>query len=448
MAQYARGRGYGVEVLEESINTPVLQVLDQLMAQDWDVYGFSVHIWSRSYVERLVALLRRVSPNVKIVLGGPEAGQVKGRRELYDYLIEGDGEERFCEVLQGLALPDGEQFRQDFPYPDIEQVKAQHKIFYYEASRGCPFRCSYCLSSVGHRVRHKPLSQVLGDLEKFVVADVDLVKFVDRTFNLDESFYLPTMRFLAGVNCHTTFHFEIKADLLGKEVLDFLAIVPKGRFQFEVGIQSTHPETLAAIHRSNDWEKLRDNCGRILSYGNIHLHTDLIAGLPYEGLQQWRKSFNDVYGIGAPMLQLGFLKVLPGTEMAQRAQEYGLVYMPEPPYEILATRWMSYGDLQFLRKFDKIFDVVHNGGHFPNYLSALVQEFAEPYEFYKFLTDNWTLEGNIPFNAKTLARGLFQIFGNRHVDLLQQDIYQNIHNWKPEWLDWSNYTRRRKGVGQ
>jgi len=446
VAEYAKSKGYAVDILEESINTPILQVLDKLMVEDWDVYGFSMHIWSRTYVERLVALLRRVKPTVKIVLGGPEATQVQHQSELYDYLIDGEGEEKFCEILNCFAPPAGEQTIQNFPYPDINEVKRQHKIFYYEASRGCPFRCSYCLSSVDHRVRQKPLQVVLDDLHKFIVADVPLVKFVDRTFNLDEKFYFAIMRDLVAADCHTTFHFEIKADLLSEEVLQFLATVPKDRFQFEVGIQSTHADTLTAINRSNDWAKLRENCQRIISYGNIHLHTDLIAGLPYEGLQQWRQSFNDVYAIGAPMLQLGFLKVLLGTEMAKRAEEYGLVYMPEPPYEVLATKWLSYDELKFLRKFDKIFDVVHNGGHFPNYLAALIQEFAEPYLFYKHLVDNWQVEGNITFNAKTVAYGLFQIFGQQHIDLLQKDIYQHISNWKPDWLDWSNYTRRKRGL--
>lgn len=450
VAEYAKSKGYAVDILEESINTPILQVLDKLMAEDWDVYGFSMHIWSRTYVERLVALLRRVKPKVKVVLGGPEVTQVQHQSELYDYLIDGEGEEKFCEYLTSLnpssvtLHPSSVEY--PLPYPDIDEVKAQHKIFYYEASRGCPFRCSYCLSSVDHRVRQKPLQVVLDDLHKFISADVPLVKFVDRTFNLDEKFYLAIMRELAAADCHTTFHFEIKADLLSEEVLQFLATVPKGRFQFEVGIQSTHADTLTAINRSNDWAKLRENCQRIISYGNIHLHTDLIAGLPYEGLQQWRQSFNDVYAIGAPMLQLGFLKVLPGTEMAKRAEEYDLVYMPEPPYEVLATKWLSYDELKFLRKFDKIFDVVHNGGHFPNYLAALIQEFAEPYLFYKHLVDNWQGEGNITVNAKTVAYGLFQIFGQQHIDLLQKDIYQHISNWKPDWLDWSNYTRRKRGL--
>ncbi|MBQ0068065.1 MAG: DUF4080 domain-containing protein [Phascolarctobacterium sp.] len=444
VAEYAKMQGFAVDILEESINTPILRVLDKLVAAKADVYGFSVHIWSKKYVTELIGLLLQVFPLAKIVLGGPEAGQVTLNNDRIT-VIQGEGEIAFCEYLQGKAVSGKTVDLAELPfvYPDLEQVIAEHKIVYYEASRGCPFRCSYCLSSVEHNVRQKPLPKVLAELDRFVAANVPLVKFVDRTYNLDEKFYLPVFQHLAAAQCDTTFHFEIKADLLSDKVLDFLATVPKGRFQFEVGIQSTNPDTLRAINRSNDWDKIAGNCRKILQNGNIHLHTDLIAGLPYEDLASWRKSFNEVFLLGAPMLQLGFLKVLPNTEIEQKAEQYGLVYMPEPPYEILATKWLGYGDLEFLRKFDKIFDVLHNGGHFPHYLAALLQDFDEPYELFAYIVGQWTVGEGETYNARSVATALHNIFGKRYENLLQKDIFNNIHHWRPDWLDWSEYTHKK-----
>ena len=473
VAEFTRQQGWQVDLLEETVNTPLLAVLDKLVSAEADVYGFDVHIWSKLFVQRLISLLRRVRPGCRIVLGGPEVWfqSSASLREwnVADYIIQGDGELAFSQLLSRLseaaadkgqgdfkpeAGPDGRKpeviagtpldlSELPFPYPDLAQVVAEHKIVYYEASRGCPFRCSYCLSSVSGKVRQRPLPLVLQDLQRLIDADVPLVKFVDRTYNLDEGYYLPMLQFLAGADCRTTFHFEVKADLLSEDTLAFLSRVKQGRFQFEVGVQSTHGPTLRAINRTNDWEKLKINCCRILQAGNIHLHTDLIAGLPFEGLAEWSRSFDEVFGLGAPMLQLGFLKVLPGTQMAERQEEYGLVYMGEPPYEILQTKWLSYGDLAFLRRFDKIFDVVHNGGFFPRFLQALLQDFDRPYSCFKYLVERWPKDALGTYNARSVAMALHSIFGSKYERELQEDIFQNIHNWKPEWLDWSAYSRRQ-----
>ena len=460
VAAYARQQGFDVTLLEDSINTPILRVLDRLVAADGDVYGFSLHIWSRRYVEELAALLHKVKPGVRIVFGGPEAGQLRieeqGARIEKIEVIEGEGEIQFVEYLRNHSAAGGMVTQMNLAelpdcYPDLDEVIREHKIVYYEASRGCPFRCSYCLSGSGGAVHRKPLAKVLQELDGFIRAQVPLVKFVDRTYNLDEDYYLPMMEHLARAeNCVTTFHFEIKVDLLSERVLQFLATVPKGWFQFEVGIQSTHEPTLRAINRTNDWPKIAENCRRILWAGNIHLHTDLIAGLPYEGLAEWRNSFNEVFGLGAQMLQLGFLKVLPNTQMAEETGQYGLVYMPEPPYEILQTKWLNYEDLAFLRKFDKIFDVLHNGGHFPKYFQCLLGDFATPYECFEHIVKNWPLGEAEQYNARSVATALHLIFGDRHQKELQEDIFEHIHNWRPDWLDWSEYTHKKlrvKGQG-
>lgn len=446
VAAYARQQGFDVTLVEDSINTPILRVLDRLVALDGDVYGFSLHIWSRTYVEELAALLQRVKPKAKLVFGGPEAGQTAGNGI---EIIQGEGEIQFVEYLRHNFNVGGTVTQMNLAnlpdcYPDLAQVIWDHKIVYYEASRGCPFRCSYCLSGSSGAVHRKPLAKVLQELDGFIQAQVPLVKFVDRTYNLDEDYYLPMMEYLARAEeCHTTFHFEIKVDLLSERVLQFLATVPKGRFQFEVGIQSTHEPTLRAINRTNDWPKIQENCRRILQAGNIHLHTDLIAGLPYEGLDQWRTSFNEVFALGAQMLQLGFLKVLPNTQMAREAEQYGLVYMQLPPYEILQTRWLSYEELAFMRQFDKIFDVLHNGAHFPKYFQCLLQDFATPYECFAYIVEHWPLGEAEQYNARSVATALHLIFGDKHQKELQEDIFNHIHNWRPDWLNWSEYTHKK-----
>lgn len=442
---YVRQNGVEVEALEESINTPVLRTLDKILDFGAEVYGFSSHIWSKKYVRELVDLLLTVQPGAKIFIGGPEAFQGSGFRcEVTEF--KGEGEIAFLEFLRGQEISGKviDLAELPFTYPDLEQVIKEHKIVYYEATRGCPFNCSYCLSSISRQIRRKPLAKVLDELDRFIAAKVPLVKFVDRTYNLDEGYYLPVMEHLAKAeNCVTTFHFEIKIDLLSEKVLQFLATVPKGRFQFEVGIQSTNGATLKAINRENDWEKIKENCTKIIAGGNIHLHTDLIAGLPYEGLQEWQKSFNDVFALGAQMLQLGFLKVLPDTQMAREAERYGMVYMPEPPYEILQTKWLDYGELAFLRKFDKVFDVLHNSGNFANYLQVLLKDFSTVYACFQYIVEHWPLGEAEQYNSRSVAYALHLLFGKKHEKELQKDIFEHIHHWRPDWLDWSEYTHKK-----
>lgn len=445
VAAYVRENGMDIGVLEESINTPILRTLDKILAYGADVYGFSSHIWSKKYVQELVGLVLAVKPDAKIFIGGPEAFQVSGFRFQVTG-FKGEGEIAFLEFLRGQELSGKVIDLADLPftYPDLEQVIKEHKIVYYEATRGCPFHCSYCLSGRSRQVRRKPLAKVLDELDRFIAAKVPLVKFVDRTYNLDEGYYLPIMEHLAKAqNCATTFHFEIKVDLLSEKVLQFLATVPKGRFQFEVGIQSTNGATLKAINRENDWKKIKENCTKILANGNIHLHTDLIAGLPYEGLQEWQKSFNDVFALGAQMLQLGFLKVLPDTQMARKAEQYGMVYMPEPPYEILRTKWLGYEELAFLRKFDKVFDVLHNSGNFANYLQALLKDFPSAYACFQYIVEHWPLGEAEQYNSRSVAYALHLLFGKKHEKELQKDIFEHIHHWRPEWLDWGEYTHKK-----
>ena len=473
VGEYAKVQGHEVTLIEETINTPILAVLEKIMAVPAQVYGFSVHIWNKSFVFKLIRMLRKLRPQAAIVIGGPEvafdAEKIFAELPQADYIVQGEGELVFSELLQylagGGAVPkhiayrEGEQVNLNggitviddmsllpFPYPDLEKMLAEHKIVYYECTRGCPFNCAYCLSGISRSVRKRPLELVLRDLDRFIAAGVPLVKFVDRTYNLDEKYFLPMMEHLAQADTNATFHFEIKADILSEQVMDFLATVPKGRFQLEIGIQSTHQPTLKAINRQDNWEKLSANVKRLLSFGNMHIHVDLIAGLPYEDLPTFAKSFDDVYGLGADMLQLGFLKVLPGTQMRRETEKHDLRYMDEPPYEILATKYMPYEDMLYLKHLDNILDQTANSGGFKYTLRALLRASGmTAFAFYRKLTQWWVKAGFYPqtHNAKGVAAILKQFIEENYADnqaelleILRFDVFCEIVQWRPEWLKW------------
>lgn len=473
VGEYAKVQGHEVTLIEETINTPILAVLEKIMAVPAQVYGFSVHIWNKSFVFKLIRMLRKLRPQAAIVIGGPEvafdAEKIFAELPQADYIVQGEGELVFSELLQylagGGAVPkhiayrEGEQVNLNggitviddmsllpFPYPDLEKMLAEHKIVYYECTRGCPFNCAYCLSGISRSVRKRPLELVLRDLDRFIAAGVPLVKFVDRTYNLDEKYFLPMVEHLAQADTNATFHFEIKADILSEQVMDFLATVPKGRFQLEIGIQSTHQPTLKAINRQDNWEKLSANVKRLLSFGNMHIHVDLIAGLPYEDLPTFAKSFDDVYGLGADMLQLGFLKVLPGTQMRRETEKHDLRYMDEPPYEILATKYMPYEDMLYLKHLDNILDQTANSGGFKYTVRALLRASGmTAFAFYRKLTQWWVKAGFYPqtHNAKGVAAILKQFIEENYADnqaelleILRFDVFCEIVQWRPEWLKW------------
>lgn len=474
VGEYAKAQGHTVTLIEETINTPILAVLEKLMAQKVEVYGFSVHIWNKPFVFRLIKMVRKLRPEAVIVIGGPEVAfdveRIFMELPQADYIVQGEGELVFSEFLtyltQGGSVPKHIAYRNGdvvelnggttviedlsalpFPYPDLDKVLAEHKIVYYECTRGCPFNCAYCLSGISRNVRKRPLELVLRDLDRFIASGVPLVKFVDRTYNLDEKYFLPMMQHLAQAKTNATFHFEIKADMLSEKVMAFLATVPKGRFQLEIGIQSTHQPTLKAINRQDNWDKLSANVKRLLSFKNMHIHVDLIAGLPYEDLPTFAKSFDDVYSLGAHMLQLGFLKVLPGTQMRKEAQEHDLRYMDEPPYEILATKYMAYEDMQYLKHLDNILDQTANSGNFKYTLRALERISAmDAFGFYKQLTNWWVAAGYYPqtHNAKGVAAILKEFIEEKYaanqetlLEILRFDVFCAVPQWRPEWLHWN-----------
>lgn len=475
VGEYAKENGHKVDLLEETINSPILAVLEKIMEHKADVFGFSVHIWNKPFVFKLISMLHKLRPEAKIVVGGPEvafdAERIFTELPVIDYIIQGEGELVFTALLNSLgnngAVPQHIAYVKNgkvelnggitvvedlsilpFPYPDLVKINNEHKIVYYECTRGCPFNCAYCLSGISRQVRKRPLELVLRDLDRFITAGVSLVKFVDRTYNLDEKYFLPMLQHLAAADTDATFHLEIKADILTDKVLDFLATVPKGRFQMEIGIQSTHQETLKAINRQDNWERLASNVRRLLSFGNMHIHVDLIAGLPYENLPTFAKSFNDVYGLEADMLQLGFLKVLPGTQMRKETEKHGLLYMDEPPYEILATKYMPYADMQFLKRLENVLDQTGNSGSFKHILKMLISKNGgDAFAFYKELTCWWVDNGFYPqtHNAKGTAEIIYKYIKEHYsvaetsvlLEILRYDVFISVPGWKPVWLAWN-----------
>ena len=489
VTEYCRARGLSAYALEATVNEPVLSVLTRITEQlefkgvvagTPVLIGLDVHIWNRKFVLELGALLRKVVPDSLLLLGGPEVmfhpKEMLASVAFADFIVCGEGEEAVAALLQNLTrygkahpVPRGIAYRDvngviaenaeplvvedldtlPFPYPDLEQVVAQHKIVYYEASRGCPFHCAYCLSGISHSVRRRSLSLVLADMDRFIQAGAALIKFVDRTYNLDESYYLPMMQHLANVDTGTVFHFEIKADLLSPRVIAFLKTVPKGRFQLEIGVQSTNPAVLKEIGRSDDWEKLKANVTELRQVGNVHIHIDLIAGLPLEDMKSFSRSFDDVYGLHPHVLQLGFLKVLPGTLMNRASLKYGLVYMDQPPYEILSTNYISYKEIRFLKILEEVFELTANSGRFSFSLSYLVRMAGQgsAFSFFSRLTEWYRKEGLTGFghSGVEVARILFDFVREAYPDLLvtvrellRLDVLQGFPNVKPDWLAWRN----------
>ena len=380
-----------VEIAEYTINHSIQEILSDLFDREPDVVGFSCYLWNIEYVMRLAQDWKKIWPQGKIVVGGPEVSYNPEKTfEQYpfvDLLIRGEGEYTFKEVLawlhgekqsraelSGVAyLEEGElhigppQKAMDmddlvFPYESLDGL--ENKILYYESIRGCPFSCSYCLSSIERSVRIKSVEKTEKELDFFIERKVPQVKFVDRTFNCNRDYAYEIWRYIGEHdNGVTNFHFEIGGDLLREKDFELLKTFRPGLVQFEIGVQSTNPDTIKAIRRTMDLKKLADCVARVHEAGNIHEHLDLIAGLPYEGYASFRHSFEDVYAMKPDQLQLGFLKVLEGSYMNEVKDSYDIQFSSYPPYEVLSTRWLPYEDLKRWKKWWKCTTTVSSSVH-------------------------------------------------------------------------------------
>ena len=443
-----------IQLAEYTINHQLERILQDLYRRQPDVIDFSCYIWNISYIKSLLADIKKILPRVKIWLGGPEVSycgeEILREQPAVDLVMKGEGEETFAQLLQLLvekegceALPGGypEEMRlketpglvfldkQDdteggepavidtgtrppidmdqipFPYAFLDMGQLEHRIIYYESSRGCPFSCAYCLSSIDKSVRFRSLELVREELAFFFKAKVPQVKFVDRTFNCRKAHAMAIWQFIReNDNGITNFHFEIAADLLDQEELELLSAMRPGLIQLEIGVQSTNPDTLSAIRRKTDIAEIGEITHRINSWHNIHQHLDLIAGLPHEDLNSFRRSFNEVYDMEPEQLQLGFLKVLKGSYMEEMIPSCELLYSTAPPYEVLSTRWLSYGDILELKAVEEMVEIYYNSRQFTCTLERLEQEFKTPYEMFLALAGFYQKKGYDGANHSRLAR--------------------------------------------
>lgn len=424
-----------VEIAEYTINQQKDDILMDIYRRGADILCFSCYIWNLDYIEELVRDMAKLRPDMPIWLGGPEvsydAPDVLARLPEVTGVMKGEGEETFaglCRFYQGgegdlgLRSLRGITFRDrdgtvrdnpwrpvmdlnDIPFVYYHMEAFRNKIIYYESSRGCPFSCSYCLSSVDKQLRFRDLEKVRRELQFFIDQEVPQVKFVDRTFNCRHEHAAAIWKYIAehdrGI---TNFHFEVAADLLNEEELEILGSMRPGLVQLEIGVQSTNPDTIREIRRTMDFGRVRGAVERIREKGNIHQHLDLIAGLPFEDMESFARSFDDVYALGPDQLQLGFLKVLKGSYMEEKKQEYGLVYKSRPPYEVLYTRWLSYEDMMRLKGIEEMVEVYYNSRQFTHTLEALKAGYPSAFLMYDGLAGFYEEQGLGQVQHKRSAR--------------------------------------------
>ena len=410
---YAEDYRKNIVLKEYTINQQKDEILRDIYLEKPDVICFSCYIWNISFVKEIAEDLKKILPDSVFWAGGPEvsfdAEDFLKKNPGFFGVMVGEGEETFRELcrfyvdkkgsleeIPGIAFGCGEKIRHNgwreimdlsnvpFAYEDMEDFR--NKIVYYESSRGCPFSCSYCLSSVDKKLRFRKLDLVKKELQFFIDRKVPQVKFVDRTFNCKHSHAMEIWKYiLEHDNGITNFHFEISADLLKEEELSLMEKMRPGLIQLEIGVQSTNPETIKAIRRTMDFKKLSEIVDRIHCFENIHQHLDLIAGLPYENYESFQNSFNQVYALKPEQLQLGFLKVLKGSLMKEMAEEYGIIHKEKEPYEVLSTKWLSYGEILKLKTVESMVEVYYNSGQFQNILNYMESFFEDAFSLYEEL---------------------------------------------------------------
>ncbi len=405
-----------IEIAEYTINQYTDEILRDIFEKKADAIGFSCYIWNIAMVRSIIADYKKICPETHIWVGGPEVSynvkQVLRENPSVDYVMYGEGEETFKNVMdiyddEGLALDrlsavNGIAFRKNgeinitnpqspvdlssvpFVYQDMREF--ENKIIYYETSRGCPFSCSYCLSSIDKKLRFRKLDLVKKELKFFIDHNTAQVKFVDRTFNCKHDHAMEIWKFIKeNDNGVTNFHFEIAADLMTEDEIQLISTMRPGLIQLEIGVQSTNEKTLEAINRKTNLSKIQEVTSKIRKSGNIHQHLDLIAGLPYENYDSFANSLNQVYAMAPDQLQLGFLKVLHGSMMEEGAERFHIIYSERAPYEVLSTKWLSYEELLRLKAIENVIEIYYNSFQFANTISMLEKEFDSPFQMYEEL---------------------------------------------------------------
>lgn len=433
---YGEAHGQAYDIVEYTINMPVLNILSDITEHDIDVLGFACYIWNIEMTLHVVDMVKAVRPDIKIVLGGPEvsftADELLERCPNIDYIVQGEGEEAFHALVTALQLGNdgldpvipGVRGRRDgsilgsleavevrdlstipFPYTEEDMDDLEHKIIYYESSRGCPFSCQYCLSGNKNTVRFFPQERTLEELQWFIDHGVKQVKFVDRTFNCAPHHHRPLMEFMRDSDTDMNFHLEMEPELMTEWETNILCETPPGRIQIEVGVQSTHKKTLDAINRYNDWPYIQKSIRPIIQAGRTHVHMDLIVGLPHEDFNRFGQSFNDLFSLQPHALQIGFLKLLKGSGV-RRMREYKYVADPLAPYEVLSTHVLPYDDVRFLKYFEDVFERFYNSERFRTTFGYIGQQLihgeTDAFTYFCDMTRAWLKEGNHKVNLKDI----------------------------------------------
>ena len=433
-----------LDIYETNINNQLINIIKDIFEQQPDMVIFSTYIWNKEYVFDITKELKKILPNVKIALGGPEVSyewdKTMQENSEIDYILTGEGEKILLNFLtKNISEVKGVVYRENgeikyngvetlienldiipFPYDD-EELEDRTKIFYYESSRGCPFNCSYCMSSIDKSVRYYSIDRTKKDLKRFLDSPIKLLKFVDRTFNLSKEKYMAIWKFLLeNYREGITFHFEINANIFDDETLDFLETVPKGYFQFEIGVQTIDPQAMKSIGRVNNLEKLEHNIKRISR--NIHLHLDLIAGLPYETYDKFRYSFDYVHKLKPEMIQLGFLKLLKGTKMYEEREQYSYKYFSKPPYEVFSNEFINFSEIVKLKNIEKVLDFYYNSEKFPNSVQWIIDtHYDSAFSFYEDIADYFDKKGYLKVSHKesTLFTLLYDFYRDKEFSMLE-----------------------------
>lgn len=433
---YGEAHGQAYDIVEYTINMPVLHILSDITEHDIDVLGFACYIWNIEMTLHVVDMVKAVRPDIKIVLGGPEvsftADELLERCPNIDYIVQGEGEEAFHALVTALQLGNdglnpvipGVRGRRNgsilgsaeavevrdlssipFPYTEEDMDDLEHKIIYYESSRGCPFSCQYCLSGNKNTVRFFPQERTLEELQWFIDHGVKQVKFVDRTFNCAPKHHRPLMEFMRDTETDMNYHLEMEPELMTEWETNILCETPPGRIQIEVGVQSTHKKTLDAINRYNDWPYIQKSIRPIIQAGRTHVHMDLIVGLPHEDFNRFGQSFNDLFSLQPHALQVGFLKLLKGSGV-RRMREYKYVADPLAPYEVLSTHVLPYDDVRFLKYFEDVFERFYNSERFRTTFGYIGQQLihgeTDAFSYFCDMTRAWLKEGNHKVNLKDI----------------------------------------------
>ena len=447
-----------VDIREYTINNELDFILKDIYTNNYDVILFSTYIWNVNDIVKLCNNLKKVKPNIKIALGGPEvtydSEEAMKKYDFIDYILYGEGElifRDFTKYLIGdmkIEDVDGIVYRSNdsiitnkpmkllenldlipSPYEELDKKEYENRIVYYETSRGCPFNCQYCLSSAIEGLRYFSIDRVKKDLKKLIDARVSQIKFIDRTFNANKKFAMEIMKFLMeNDNGYTTYHFEVTAHLLTDDMLEFLKDCKEGLFQFEIGVQSTNEKVLDAVGRRDDFKKLSYVVQKIASFRNIHQHLDLIAGLPYEDYSSFENSFNDVFNLGIEHLQLGFLKVIKGTGIRNQADEHEFRYKEYPPYEVLYNKYISYNEILKLKDIEEILERYFNSKNFVLSMRYIIHNYYKesPFKFFEEFATYFNDNGY--FNASQGKNQLYKILVDFYTDKIniETELFKEI----------------------